>query len=285
VDNFAPDWRLSMATRLLLRFLGLALISAGALKAQGLFVPQLVGPEASGFGSWFQVALIYGEILVGVWLIFGQSVQLNWLLACGLFSVFAVINAVKALEGETSCGCFGAIKANPWLVFSADLVVVLLLLWIRPKFVVSANLLGAISGFLTNLGAGMGAFAAVLLVLILVFGSEERAIAQLRGDTCSINPEVVDFGDGEPGEFKTQRIFFRNWSRESIQIVGGSSGCSFRATTDLPITVPEQGIISLRVSIRFPKLPGRFAEGRYLVCGTKSLDMVHFLVRGRAVVK
>ncbi|MDR2755321.1 MAG: hypothetical protein LBC20_06405 [Planctomycetaceae bacterium] len=65
--------------------------------------------------------------------IFGLLPKLTWFASIGLFSIFSIISFYKAVSGETSCGCFGAVTVNPWITMTFDLVITGLLMICLPK--------------------------------------------------------------------------------------------------------------------------------------------------------
>jgi hypothetical protein len=77
-------------------------------------------------------SLLFGtaETLLAVWLVFGFYPQWSRLVACAAFLVFANVTFSQALAQKASCGCFGRMVVNPWLVFGLDLAVVGLLLYV-----------------------------------------------------------------------------------------------------------------------------------------------------------
>jgi hypothetical protein len=48
------------------------------------------------------------------------------------FTALAAASLKLALLGESSCGCFGRLKVNPWLTFALDAAAVVGLAFVRP---------------------------------------------------------------------------------------------------------------------------------------------------------
>lgn len=64
---------------------------------------------------WF--LLVQGELLLAFLLISGWLPRLAWVSARFLFAAFTGIVLIKALRGETSCGCLGAAEIDPrWML-------------------------------------------------------------------------------------------------------------------------------------------------------------------------
>ena len=80
---------------------------------------------AAGYSipPWLTVAAVQLELLVAAALVFGCWQWWSLRLTGGLFSVFAAFSLYRAVAGYESCGCFGAVKVNPWITFVLDLVV------------------------------------------------------------------------------------------------------------------------------------------------------------------
>jgi len=81
----------------------------------------------------FQMAVVVGEILFALVLIFGLAKSLMWLLTLLAFSAFALISVMKWIAGESSCGCFGVVTVAPWKTAAFDAAIVGLLLVFRER--------------------------------------------------------------------------------------------------------------------------------------------------------
>jgi hypothetical protein len=103
---------------------GLLLMLAAALKAVTLVIDPataLVHP----LGLYFLPLEIGLEFCVGLLFLSGiYWLKLRWL-AAALFTAFSAYSLYLALQGATSCGCFGPVHVNPWWTFGLDLAVVL----------------------------------------------------------------------------------------------------------------------------------------------------------------
>src|SRR6266496_1571424 len=114
-----------------MRGLGGLLILAAALKIYGFgvepigLVGLLVAPE-------FQIALIQGEIALGIWFLFGKARIAAWFTALFLFTVFAGVSFYQGWIGQSSCGCFGRLSVSPWYAFALDVALLTALLLGRP---------------------------------------------------------------------------------------------------------------------------------------------------------
>jgi hypothetical protein len=114
------------------RVLGVLLLAAAGLKAQGLGV-DAVGRLGILSAAEFQLAVIEYEVFLGVWLLSGRRPLGAWLLALVTFSGFAVVSFYQGWIGQTSCGCMGQlVTLSPWYALGIDLVAITALLLARP---------------------------------------------------------------------------------------------------------------------------------------------------------
>ncbi len=114
--------------------LGVLLLAAAGLKfADGDFgAADGFGPLASPF---WRLAVVESEVLLGVWLLLGLAPRVLWLVALLFFSVLAGASLYLGIEGQPSCGCFGAkLPVRPWYSFLLDLTSVAALGWWRPQY-------------------------------------------------------------------------------------------------------------------------------------------------------
>ena len=127
-----PTLRERIRPELWLRF-GIAAVLG---MAAGMKVHQLATTPILGEGlfnaRWFNIFVVEFELFFAVWLLFGLLPNLTWLATAGLFSAFASVSLLKAVLGETDCGCWGAAKMNPWYTTVFDISVVGLLIAFRP---------------------------------------------------------------------------------------------------------------------------------------------------------
>jgi hypothetical protein len=98
-------------------------VAGGLLVAAALF--KAVVPEADSTGSirmrpFPRIGYVAMEGAVGVWIIIGRSVVLQHLVSTVAYLVFATIVCFRAISGEGTCGCFGAVGVSPWLMFVVD---------------------------------------------------------------------------------------------------------------------------------------------------------------------
>jgi hypothetical protein len=74
-------------------------------------------PSVSEGGAICEAALAV-VLLAGLW------PRLAWLAAVSTFTLFAIVTAIEAIQGKTSCGCFGAVQVKPVYTMCVDLAAV-----------------------------------------------------------------------------------------------------------------------------------------------------------------
>lgn len=109
--------------------LGGVLVIAGAMK----LYDSLAATQADDLRALLQLTFSQAEIIGGLWLLSGFHVEAThpWITAA--FVGFWLSTLYQALIGSCSCGCFGHLVVNPWIVLVADLAVIGVLLYWRPS--------------------------------------------------------------------------------------------------------------------------------------------------------
>jgi hypothetical protein len=139
-------------------FLGVVLLVAGGLKLAGLSDASLGRP---GTTWWYaQAGLAAFELGFGVWMLAGLYPRWTRLAALATFLAFFNIALSRALAGEASCGCAGAVKFSPWWAVGFDLAAVLALAMGLPATAMPIGgrwrWAGATAGMVLALGAVQG---------------------------------------------------------------------------------------------------------------------------------
>lgn len=104
------------------------LLATAALKA---ISPSQAITTAATWGMDYPVVIfvVQVELLLAAWLLSRTALKLARFVTASMFLFFATISLVLALQGHTSCGCFGQLKMDPWMMFLLDSSVVLAFLW------------------------------------------------------------------------------------------------------------------------------------------------------------
>ena len=171
--------------RVVLPGLGLILLIAAGLKAHQLATEPVPGEGLLSI-RWFQIVWVEAEILLGLWLVSGLARRAAWATALVCFLVFAGVTFPKALAGADSCGCFGAVKVNPWYTLVLDVGAV-----------------GALAAFRPNLKNRLQPPPLVRLqpvaaVLIRLAAGAAAAIPILRYEPAMLSLEGTVVGGGRP---------------------------------------------------------------------------------------
>ncbi len=269
-----------------MRGLGGLLLLAAGLKMYGLAVEPI---GRAGFFSqpWVQTGLVEWEIFLGLWLIWGQYRAGVWLVATATFLVFACFNFWQGWIGQGSCGCFGRIHINPWATFGMD-VTVLGFLAAASRREVSTQSVALLPNAVRAVSLGAGGVIAALSVFAAIgtvaFGSPAAALAYLRGERLSLEPALLDVGEGNFGERKQLVIHVRNWTEKPVRILGGTSDCSCVVTRDLPLSVEPGGMRPLAVTLTMNGTPGQFTRLVRVYIEDEGFRVVSFRITGRVEI-
>jgi hypothetical protein len=263
--------------------LGALLLTAAGLKAHGLMVDPF--SEDSFFSSpRLHLATIELEVLLALWLFSGWAMGTAWLIAFAFFASSGSISLYLALDGQSSCGCFGRIAVNPWWTFFLDMTAMAGLVAWRPARVseIVAGTAKLRGGMSTALGA------AVMLVLIaggfqLSFDTPAAALAELRGEPITVEPVNSWVGKAVADDQSTLTIQLTNHGNGPVQVFGGSANCACVATDDLPISIPSGQSRPVSVRVFFRGKPGRFHGGFVLFTDNMSQPVVRARFSGRVI--
>jgi hypothetical protein len=110
--------------------LGCLLLIAALGKLQSLTSVESAATGQSGA----TVALIAFELSLGGWLLLFRGVRPArlWHATLVTFGCFLCVSAYRAFRGETSCGCLGDLRINPWYALSVDAASLAALLLTKP---------------------------------------------------------------------------------------------------------------------------------------------------------
>ena len=275
------------ASGCIMRIVGTLLLGAALLKASGLGVDAVA---RMGFFSTpeVQLAIIEFEVFLGLWLWSAISPVGSWFAAVLTFIAFAGTSLYLGVIGQSSCGCFGRLSPSPWIAFTLDMFVLAMLTVGRPDlgtlrdhwradFKRSAPTVALmVGGYFLLLGSVAGfAYAR--------YGSVDAAIADLRSERLSVNPSMVDMGQGTPGESHEAAVTLTNRTDQPIRLIGGTSDCSCSVLGDLPVTIPPGEARAIIVTVQFAKTPGIFSRRAELSVDDEGFRRVGFRITGRVL--
>jgi hypothetical protein len=270
--------------RLFLRCLGLLLLAAATLKLHGLAI-EPIRPTGWFSQPGVQFTLVLLESLLGLWFLAGVQVRQAWLVAVGLFTLFGLVSCRQGWVGETSCGCFGRLSVSPWHAFGLDVLILAALLIARPDL---RSLLAMPRQRLARglrsavwVVAGLALIGGVLVGLAYVsFGSVPAAIAYFRGERISVEPYVVDVGEGSAGELREVFVTLTNWTNKPVQLFGGTADCSCTVLQDLPMTIPAKESRSFTVQVRLMGTSGAFTRKAAFLVNDEGFKKIDFRLTG-----
>jgi hypothetical protein len=265
--------------------LGILLLAAAVLKLQGLGADPVARMGAFSTPE-FQVAVVEFEAFLAVWLLSGKRPLGSWAVAVVTFICFTAVNLYQGLVGQSSCGCFGRVTVSPWLAFTLDLAVLVALglgrpdlqsLWENPRRSLRAAVLPAAWGL-----AGVALIGGVLIGWAhFTFGSLPAAIAYFRGERVSVEPRLIDVGEGAPGQSREVSVTVMNWTEQPIRLVGGTADCSCTVLDDLPVTIPGRESRSFSVRVYLSGGPGIFTRKAAFLIDDEGLQRIGFRLTGR----
>jgi hypothetical protein len=265
--------------------LGVLLLATAGLK---LFDPSpdaFSGLELLSSSRW-RMAAIEAEALLGLWLLIGAYPRLLWLTALFCFTLLASVSMYLGIEGQSSCGCFGArLPVSPWYALALDLTAIVALAWWPPpprhgtgvpSLAISRQVLAVVASAAVLLAVGLGGLA-------WMYGSPYEALLHVRGESITVEPSVTQVGDGIAGEQRTFTVQLSNHQVRPVKILGGTTTCSCIATDDLPITVPLKDSRSITIRITFRGNPGRFQHSFVLYTDEEMQPTVTAAFTGRVI--
>src|SRR4051812_10602478 len=79
-------------------------------------LPIILLPQLDAHGQ-YQLSMLVTqvELMLAFWLVSRFYPRTSWRFATALFLLFGAVTLYQALSGGSSCGCFGALKINPWI--------------------------------------------------------------------------------------------------------------------------------------------------------------------------
>jgi hypothetical protein len=242
--------------RLVAGLAAMLLLAGASFKAWSLYFGITVA-EALFSSPTPQVALIQFELILALWLLSGWRARAARGFAALTFTVFAATSLYLALQGRASCGCFGTLSINPWLMFAVDVVMAALLLAMNARNPMKAQSAGdglgftlaGASGFQSGV-AGVLIIGAIYYGLVLAGHDPVALLARLRGDLVTVTPPEVDIGSGQARESVTALVTLRNVGDQPVKIIGGSSDCSCITTADLPVSIAPGHAQSIHVTVK-----------------------------------
>lgn len=162
--------------------LGLVLVLAAAFKSDPRTLVAIGGLGLIRIPAVL-LAVVWAEAGLGCWVLAGLHRCGTRRLLIGCFGIFSLVSLTLALAGSTSCNCFGTVRINPWIMFGADLAI-LIALCFEPRLAIPSPSMSTHPRRAIAAGTAAIAFSLTLSVRLLqgmpvdVAGSETgRAVA------------------------------------------------------------------------------------------------------------
>ena len=159
--------------------LGLILLTAAGLKAHQLATEPVLSIDIFTY-RWSLAIQVQFELVLGLWLLGGVHRRLLWLVSTVCFALFALVSLHKALAGQASCGCFGAVRVSPWYTLVLDVAAAGALILLRPDL----RLRGRVRLYWPRL-------AAVVVLALAVGIPTGVAIARYKPGTITEEGEII----------------------------------------------------------------------------------------------
>lgn len=246
-----------MRINLLVRYLVAAvLLLAASIKLFASSTIDSSGPLSSYFRAEFQSIVAPVELLLALWLIsgWGQRTSLN--VSAGLFALFTIVNAISGWQGATSCGCFGKVQVDPWIMSIVDLLIFALIVLALRKTPTSDSDQTA-----REIVLGMaGIAAAITLFAYDYFGSMSAFVGYLTNQPMVLEVATIEVESGNATDEHEFLVEVANLTSNRVQITTASSQCASIDFSELPCWLEANQRYSMTAKIRLPSEEGRFCR-------------------------
>jgi len=151
-----------------------------------------------------------------------------------------------------ACECFGAWAVHPAITTVLDAAVLALLAWTRPR-----DFTGQLRREL-QISPQVGnrlSFAVVVLAGICL-----RQYTFEASRLIAPHPLVQELPPGRVGTPVTGHVRLANNSDSPVTVVGGGTSCRCLTLTGLPVAIPANTAVDLRVKLSRPDKPGRISQ-------------------------
>jgi len=263
--------------------LGVLLLAAAGLKLSDPSVDAFGGLELLSSPQW-GMAAIEAEALLGLWLLAGVFPRLLWMAALTFFALLASASLYLGIEGQPSCGCFGAkLPVSPWYALGLDVVAVTALMWLRPPLgdraevpysTILRRALLLVAGSVMVLTVGFGG-------LTWIYGSPYAVLTRFGAESISIEPGLTDIGNIQRLQTRSLTVVLRNQTDHPIRILGGTADCSCVTTDDLPVVVPARGTQPIQIKVIFRGQPAKFRRNFFLYTDDEDQPLAVARIQGR----
>lgn len=274
-----------MASRLIALICGLVLLSASVLKlTSGATSP--LGQNAVLFSPSVRMAVIEAELLIGLWLLSGYRPRAAGLIAAAFFGLLAAVSLWLAVQGQSTCNCFGRVVVHPWATFGLDVAAAVALLLFRSPSTEIDRIPLSISGPAKAVGGAVIMLSIGAVGLMVHWQTDfPTVVARLRGESLTIEPAYTDLGPGAEGDRQEFVVVIVNRTDRPVRLIGGSASCPCAVVDELPLTVSAHGRLPLTMKAVFRGTPGLFENELYLFTDDKQQGQLTARFGGTLVVR
>lgn len=254
--------------------LGLLLLSTAVLKTHAAFAAVSLDAEFLS-SRWFVLAIAEFEFFVGGWLVTGVYPRFARPCALMTFLCFLGVSLFNIFRGESSCSCFGVLKASPWIAASIDAAAVIALLLCRSRADDYAPTLSPVRRALLTLTA------LSLLALPVAFAVSGNA----HSPPLIPSTPVVDLGVLSPGELRSTSFGLTNEGNTPVEIAKINSSCHCLTLDCSPRVVPPSGSDQANLALDLGKEPSFVGNLRIHVQGRTRSGELAFSLQVKAKVE
>lgn len=129
------------------------------------------------------------ESALALWLFTGWRAKVSRMLAISTFGTFAVVSLRQVVIGQTSCGCFGELTVNPWIVFWMDVAVLAFLTMWDPERATAEKRRGWSRPIMSGGLVAIAALAATVVNLSLAGARQLSDDLPMSDSTVIVEPE------------------------------------------------------------------------------------------------
>jgi hypothetical protein len=225
----------------------LVLLATGGLKIHQLLTDPFADLKI-GYSRFWLWGAGMAEVGVGVFVFWNRITSLSWWILTVLFLVLMLFASWNIWNGQSDCGCAGAISISPWVFWLFDIGVLACLIALRPSREVTPIIqVGSSSG--STWGALLGGFLVIFLFLAFQADAVPSSLASWLGRRPLANVRV-DLGQRAGLNPFDQTVILSNPTDQDMRIVGVEKSCkcvvwhhsalptlSSRGTAEITLTV------------------------------------------------
>ncbi len=201
---------------------------------------------------------LLAECLLGVSLLGRLLGGVEVILAAVAYAGFSTLNLWNGVSGAHTCGCFGSLRVNPWVMFAVDASLttglILNVFLPRPTFRVRWRWAAAV-GVVFVVAAGLART-----------GTAQQLRASLGGPAVYLDPRTIDLGEHPAGTKVDVSARLHNRSSGSVRVVGLEQTGFAEAGPGLVQVIEPGAVGELPLTYTVRGKPGRRLAHNVLYC-------------------